>query len=225
MLDKLQIYLQIIVDYLLQVGLVGGFLLIVLESIIPALPLSVFIGLNIITFGKILGYVISYFGTIVGCMLSFITFRYILKNYLYKIFKEKTRIKIEDLMKKMTNIDFNTLVVIIAIPFTPAFLVNIAAGLSNIPIKKYIFALLIGKPFMIYFWGYIGANLLESLKNPIILVKIIVIVLLAYLISKVVEKIINVEKIRRDNYDGLYNNRIACYNNYFNNNIFNKKYK
>ena len=39
MLDKLQIYLQIIVDYLLQVGLVGGFLLIVLESIIPALPL------------------------------------------------------------------------------------------------------------------------------------------------------------------------------------------
>ena len=145
MLDKLQIYLQIIVDYLLQVGLVGGFLLIVLESIIPALPLSVFIGLNIITFGKILGYVISYFGTIVGCMLSFITFRYILKNYLYKIFKEKTRIKIEDLMKKMTNIDFNTLVVIIAIPFTPAFLVNIAAGLSNIPIKKYIFALLIGK--------------------------------------------------------------------------------
>ena len=50
----------------------------------------------------------------------------------------------------MTNIDFNTLVVIIAIPFTPAFLVNIAAGLSNIPIKKYIFALLIGKPFMIY---------------------------------------------------------------------------
>lgn len=194
MLDKLQIYLQIIVDYLLQVGLVGGFLLIVLESIIPALPLSVFIGLNIITFGKILGYVISYFGTIVGCMLSFITFRYILKNYLYKIFKEKTRIKIEDLMKKMTNIDFNTLVVIIAIPFTPAFLVNIAAGLSNIPIKKYIFALLIGKLFMIYFWGYIGANLLESLKNPIILVKIIVIVLLAYLISKVVEKIINVEK-------------------------------
>ena len=194
MLDKLQIYLQIIVDYLLQVGLVGGFLLIVLESIIPALPLSVFIGLNIITFGKILGYVISYFGTIVGCMLSFITFRYILKNYLYKIFKEKTRIKIEDLMKKMTNIDFNTLVVIIAIPFTPAFLVNIAVGLSNIPIKKYIFALLIGKPFMIYFWGYIGANLLESLKNPIILVKIIVIVLLAYLISKVVEKIINVEK-------------------------------
>lgn len=194
MLDKLQIYLQIIVDYLLQVGLVGGFLLIVLESIIPALPLSVFIGLNIITFGKILGYVISYFGTIVGCMLSFITFRYILKNYLYKIFKEKTRIKIEDLMKKMTNIDFNTLVVIIAIPFTPAFLVNIAAGLSNIPIKKYIFALLIGKPFMIYFWGYIGANLLESLKDSIILVKIIVIVLLAYLISKVVEKIINVEK-------------------------------
>lgn len=194
MLDKLQIYLQIIVNYLLQVGLVGGFLLIVLESVIPALPLSVFIGLNIITFGKILGYVISYFGTIVGCMLSFITFRYILKNYLYKIFKEKTRIKIENLMKKMTNIDFNTLVVIIAIPFTPAFLVNIAAGLSNIPIKKYIFALLIGKPFMIYFWGYIGANLLESLKNPIILVKIIVIVLLAYLISKVVEKIINVEK-------------------------------
>ena len=136
MLDKLQIYLQLIVDYLLQIGLIGVFFLVVLESIIPALPLSIFVGLNIITYGNILGYVISYFGTIVGCMLSFITFRYILRNYFYKIFKEKTRVKIENIMKKMTNIDFNTLAVIIAIPFTPAFLVNIAAGLSNIPIKK-----------------------------------------------------------------------------------------
>ena len=127
-------------------------------------------------------------------ILSFIVFRHILRNLFYKIFKQKTRIKIENIMKKISNIDFNTFVIIIAIPFTPAFLINIAAGLSNMPIKKYICSILIGKIFMIYFWGYVGANLLESLKNPIILVKIIIIVLLAYLISKVVEKIINVEK-------------------------------
>lgn len=194
MLDKLQVYLQLIIDYLSSIGLIGGFFLIVLESVIPVLPLSVFVGLNILSFGNILGYVISYFGTIVGCMLSFIAFRYILRNLFYKIFKQKTRIKIENIMKKISNIDFNTFVIIIAIPFTPAFLINIAAGLSNMPIKKYICSILIGKIFMIYFWGYVGANLLESLKNPIILVKIIIIVLLAYLISKVVEKIINVEK-------------------------------
>ena len=97
-------------------------------------------------------------------------------------------------MKKISNIDFNLLVIIIAIPFTPAFLVNIAAGLSDIKIRKFIISILIGKIAMIYFWGYIGSNLIDSLKNPIILIKIIVIILIAYVISKILEKVIKVEE-------------------------------
>ena len=79
---------------------------------------------------------------------------------------------------------FEELTVIIAIPFTPAFLVNIAAGLSNMSYKKFIGSLLIGKVFLVYFWGFVGVSLIESIKNPIYLVRVGILVLVAYIISK-----------------------------------------
>lgn len=193
MLDKLQVYLQLIIDYLSSIGLIGGFFLIVLESVIPVLPLSVFVGLNILSFGNILGYVISYFGTIVGCMLSFIAFRYILRNLFYKIFKQKTRIKIENIMKKISNIDFNTFVIIIAIPFTPAFLINIIAGVSNLSRKKYLTALLIGKVSIVGFWGIIGKNFIESMTDIKALMFIALALFFAYIISKIVSRKAHIE--------------------------------
>lgn len=194
MLDKIESFINISVNYLQSIGYIGGFLLVLLESIFPILPLGIFIGFNIMAYGNILGFIISWVATVVGCMLSFTLFRYLLKNLFYKLFKEKTRLKVEKFMNKMTNIDFNTLVVLLAMPFTPAFVVNIAAGLSNIKWKKYLVALLISKLAIVYFWGYVGTNILEGFKNPIVLVKMIVIVLIAYIISKIVEKIIKVEE-------------------------------
>ena len=58
-------------DFLTSYGPLAGVLLIMLESIIPALPLSVFIALNIVAFGDIVGFLISWLSTIVGCMISF----------------------------------------------------------------------------------------------------------------------------------------------------------
>lgn len=194
MLDKIESFINIGVTYLESIGYIGGFLLVLLESIIPVLPLGIFIGFNVIAYGNVLGFIISWCATVVGCMLSFTLFRYLLKNLFYKLFKEKTRLKVEKLMNKMTNIDFNALVVLLAMPFTPAFVVNIAAGLSNIKWKKYLVAILISKLVVIYFWGYVGTNILEGITNPIVLIKMIGLVLLAYIISKIVEKVIKVEE-------------------------------
>ena len=82
------------------------------------------------------------------------------------------------------------LVTIIAIPFTPAFMVNIAAGLAKLDTKKYLISLLIGKIFMVYFWGFVGVSLIESLKNPYILIKVAIMVLIAYLIAIITKKFI-----------------------------------
>lgn len=194
MLNTLQTYLDIIINYLESIGPIGGFFLVLLESVLPVMPLAVFIGFNCLAYGDISGFFISWFATIVGCMLSFTLFRFVLKNFFYKLFKEKTRIKIEKIMSKMSKIDFNALVVLLAMPFTPAFLVNIAAGLSNISWKKYFVALLIGKLSIIYFWGYVGSNLLEGFTNPMVILKMLLLVLGAYLISKVIEKIFKVEE-------------------------------
>lgn len=186
-------FMNSIIEVLKQVGPLGGFFLVLFESIIPALPLGLFIGFNIVSFGTLLGLFISYLGTNVGCLLSFFLFRYFFRDKYTKFIRKKNLLKLEKLTNKISNIDFNLLVVLIACPFSPAFLINIAGGLSEIKKKKFILALLIGKVSIVYFWGYIGKSFLESVKNPIVLLKILFIILIAYIVSKIIEKIIKVD--------------------------------
>ena len=96
-------------------------------------------------------------------------------------------------MLKIDKVDLSTLVLLIALPFTPAFLVNIASALSNMKFKKFMIAILIGKIFLVFFWGFIGTSLLESLKNPRIIISILSMLMIAYLLSKIVTKKMNVE--------------------------------
>jgi peptidoglycan/LPS O-acetylase OafA/YrhL len=51
----------------------------------------------------------------------------------------------------------------------------------------------LGKIFMVYFWGYVGVTFLECLKNPIYFVKIIIIMVIAYLISHFINKKFNIK--------------------------------
>ena len=112
--------------------------------------------------------------------MSFFLFRKGVQGWFTHLTKDRKRLN--NLMIKFNNISVTELAIIIAIPFTPAFLVNIAAGLSDMSKKKFIISLLIGKIGLVYFWGYIGTSIVESFKNPIILVKIFVILLVTYLI-------------------------------------------
>ena len=54
--------------------------------------------------------------------------------------------------------------------------------------KKYFYALLIGKIFLIIFWGFVGTSLINSIKNPINLVYIIIMLIICFIISKLVSK-------------------------------------
>ena len=162
---------------------------ITIESILPFLPLAVFITINFISFGTIVGFLISWIFTVIGCMISFTIFR---KGFNNKFsFLIKNRKTLESMMYKINNMKLSSIILLLAIPFTPAFMINIAAGLSNIPTKKYFTSLLIGKISLVFFWGYIGTSLIESIKNPIILAKIIIIVLVVYLFSRLIENNIN----------------------------------
>ena len=192
-MESISLFIDSIVKFLISVGPFGGFVLILFESLFPPLPLGVIVALNMLSFGKTFGFFLSYIATILGCTLSFFLFRKVFKDKLFRFFKKKNKDKIKKLMDKLSNIDFNALVVIIALPITPAFLLNIAAGLSNIPYRKYLIALLIGKPAMMLFYGYIGISFVESLKKPINLIWITLLVIGAYIISKLIEKIVKVE--------------------------------
>lgn len=164
------------------VSFIFGSLLIMLESIIPVLPLSLFIAMNIVVFGNIFGFFISWVSTIIGCSISFIFVRKYIRN---KILNKK---KFKKLMDKISSFSFSTIVLILALPFTPAFAINIAAALSDISYKKYLFALIISKISIVYFWGYIGSTFVESLTDISVIVKIIVLLLITYILSHIVIK-------------------------------------
>ena len=175
-------------EILVGLGPIAGVITIILESMIPVLPLSVFITLNMVSFGPDFGFLISWFSTIIGCMLSFYLFRYFFSDKLYRFIKKKEQDKFASIMKSISNISFSNLVILIAIPFSPAFLINIASGLSKIKVEKFFLSVMIGKLVMVYFWGYIGTTLLESLTDITVLFRIAGLLVVAFLISKIVEK-------------------------------------
>ncbi len=179
------------IDTLLaNIGIFGpilGCFFITFESILPFLPLFVFITLNFLAFGNIGGFIISWIFTCLGCSLSFFLFRKKVQTWFYKRLHKKGLIS-KETIDLITNLKFEELTTIIALPFTPAFLVNIAAGLSDMSYKKFLTALMLGKIFLVYFWGFVGVSLVDSIKNPIYLVRVGLLLVVAYIISKVINK-------------------------------------
>ena len=183
---------KIINDLLLGMGLFGpilGCICILLESIIPILPLFVFITINFLVFGSIIGFIISWVFTVLGCILSFYIFRKKIRNWFDKKIENNHQFK--KIMKVINKLKMEQLTVIIAVPFTPAFMINIAAGLSKMNTKKFITALCIGKIFLVLFWGFVGTSLIQSLTHPIALLKVVILLLIAYISSKIVSKKFN----------------------------------
>lgn len=199
-MNILQVFSDNLQSFLLGLGFMGTILscgLILVESIIPVLPLAIFIAIVFYTFGNLLGLIICWVFTITGCIISYKLcngkLRRFVENKMIKKLKPKTQVSIEYWMDKIKNMSLASLAVLMAIPFTPAFIVNIAAGLANVSKKKFYIALLIGKAFMVYFWGYIGKSLIESLTDPYTLIKVVIITLIAFVVAKLSNKLLNVE--------------------------------
>lgn len=180
---------NIINEFLLNIGIYGpilGCFCILIESILPILPLFVFITINFIVFGSVIGFIISWIFTVLGCLLSFFLFRKKIKNWFdHKIKNSK---QLNKVMRVVNKVKLEQLTAIISVPFTPAFLVNIAAGLSKMSFKKFFIALCVGKIFLVLFWGFVGTSLVQSLTHPIALLKVVVLVLLAFIVSKIINK-------------------------------------
>lgn len=168
-------------------------LLILIESILPLLPLALFITVNFYFMGTLIGFIVSWVLTSIGCYISFRLCRNKLKKHFDNMLDKTEKKKLINLRKKIDNFSFSALVVLIAIPFTPAFMVNIAAGLSNMDVKKFIAAILIGKICLVYFWGFIGTSLLDSVSNPKVLIEIGILLIVAFILSKTFNKKFNLE--------------------------------
>lgn len=179
------------VSYLQTYGIWLGCFIVFLEAIVPILPLGIFIAFNMIAFGSFIGFSISWVSSVIGCVAAY-TFFYKMggKNLEEKVEKHEKVAKVKEAIK---NVNFTYLALIIALPFTPAFLINVACGLSKVKFKKYIFAVMLGKISIIYFWGFISKSLLQSITDIRTIISVAILLIITYILSKVVNKKLNIE--------------------------------
>lgn len=191
MLNSIYEFIMMLITGSSFYGPIIACLLIFFESIIPVLPLCVFITILFLSYGFLWGYIISYLLTCLGCFFSFYLCRKYFRNYFNKRIRKIE--KLDKFMKIIDNISLSNLSLLIALPFTPAFLVNVSASISDMKFKKFAISIIIGKLFMVAFWGFIGTSLIESLKNPKIMILIVLMMIIVYLISKIVNKKLKIE--------------------------------
>jgi len=192
-MDIIQYVIGNSTDFVSNGGILIGFFLVFIECFVPALPLSVFVALNVSAFGFLVGCLISWSATCLGSYICYRIFTFIDKKMSEKFLNRKMVQKVKKTINKFQKIRLTELVLLITLPFTPSFLINILSGLTRMPREKFLSALLIGKCFSIIFWGYIGKSLLESLTDLKSIIYIAVTLLLAYILSKVVSHKMHIE--------------------------------
>jgi len=182
--------LNSIIEYIENAGIIGAIFscgIITIESIIPIIPLLVFITINFMVLGNILGFIVSWIFTIIGCIISYELFKRGFGKKLEHLTEDKQTLKKYTNMFK--NISTGKLILIIGLPFTPAFMVNIAAGITKMDFKKYFTALIFGKISLVIYSAFIGLSFVESLTNPYAIIKALVVLLLVYILYRIIKKV------------------------------------
>lgn len=182
-LTDIEKWYTVILEYKL-IAPVIGMGLVMLESLIPMLPLFAFITLNVYAFGPILGYLYSLIGTIVGSYIVFIFFRHFISRWFHQ--KMQNYERVNRALHWVDDKGITPIFILMCFPLAPSSIINIAAGLSNVRKRSFIICLCLAKPIMILFWTYIGYSLTEILENPI---HLIIAGVIMYIVMKLGKKI------------------------------------
>jgi uncharacterized membrane protein YdjX (TVP38/TMEM64 family) len=91
-------------------------------------------------FGSILGTVYAVIAATVGATLAFLVARYLLRDLVLDRFGPK----LEGLNREMESRGFNYLLFLRLVPLFPFFLINLAAGLTRLPLRTFAIGTLIG---------------------------------------------------------------------------------
>ena len=160
-------------------GLLGVILscfILSIESIIPIIPLLVFISINFIILGPVLGFILSWIFTVLGSLLSYYLFRKKLSKKFINYTKDNETV--EKYIKILRNIS------------TGKMLLIVAAGILKIDFKKYLTAILFGKISLVIYSAYIGTSFVEGLSNPIILLNLVILIFIIYILFLIIKKLL-----------------------------------
>lgn len=180
-------------DYVLQMleqyralGPLPGILLPLIESMIPILPLWVFVTANAMVYGLWFGFLYSWIGEVLGSLIVFFFIRKVSNVRFIQALTERP--KIQSMLRWVRERGFGMLFIFLSFPFTPSALVNFVAGLSNMNPRVFLIAVVLGKMVMIFIISTIGHNIFSLIREPLKLLGVTFLIFVLWLGGKWLER-------------------------------------
>lgn len=124
-----------------QAAMVAGFIAIYVVQTALSLPGAAILSLAAgAIFGALLGTVYAVIGATIGAVLAFLVTRYLFHDAVERKFGEK----LAKLNRELDQAGLNYLLFLRLVPVFPFFLINLAAGLTKMPLRTFFFGTLIG---------------------------------------------------------------------------------
>lgn len=120
---------------------VAGFMAVYVAQTALSLPGAAVLSLAAgAIFGTVMGTVYAVIAATIGATLAFLVTRYLLRDAVQKRFGPK----LEGMNRELESRGFNYLLFLRLVPVFPFFLINLAAGLTRLPLRTFFAATLFG---------------------------------------------------------------------------------
>ena len=124
-----------------QLGTTLLFMAIYIGQTALSLPGAAILSLSAgLLFGPVLGTVYAVVAATIGATLAFIVTRYLLQDTVQRKFGSR----LEGLNQELSARGFNYLLFLRLVPLFPFFLINLAAGLTRLPLRTFVLATMLG---------------------------------------------------------------------------------
>lgn len=167
-------------------GPLPGILLPFSEAFLPFLPLFFIAAANASAYGLGLGFFYSWFGSVLGALVLFLLARRFggrLNDYLSRKYP-----KAQHFFDWVEHRGFTPLFILYCFPFTPSFIINIASGMSRVPLGIFLSAVMLGKGVMIFFMSFVGHDWQGFISQPWRIIVLVVVLIILWYGGKQVEK-------------------------------------
>ncbi len=124
-----------------QLLTVAGFMAIYIVQTALSLPGAAILSLAAgAVFGSIMGTVYANIAATIGATLAFLVTRYLLRD----VVLDRFGAKLEGINRELESRGFNYLLFLRLVPVFPFFLINLAAGLTRLPLRTFFFGTMLG---------------------------------------------------------------------------------
>lgn len=142
-LETLKTNRQALLDYheAHQLAMVAGFMSLYIVQTALSLPGAAILSLAAgAIFGVLMGTFYAIIAATIGATLAFLVTRYLLRDAVLNRFEGK----LEGMNRELEERGFNYLLFLRLVPVFPFFLINLAAGLTRLPLRTFLLGTLLG---------------------------------------------------------------------------------